>query len=241
MIRTPSFYQYTCNILSLLIGSILVGITCQISADDISKENIIIKPRPSIKALKVEAPPVIDGYLDEAAWQQASIGGDFIQFEPFDGIKMSERTEFRILYDDNAIYIGIWAFDSEPEKILARTMSRDNFPDEDDYIFIAIDTFLDRRNGYSFAVNPNGIRYDAIITNNSFAGSSWDTIWRCKSVTTEKGWFSEIAIPFDSVSFAPNQSTWGFNISRTIRRKNEKGRWHNEGRHLRTSSMATAL
>ena len=70
--------------------------------------------------------------------------------------------------------------DSEPEKILARTMSRDNFPDEDDYIFIAIDTFFDRRNGYSFAVNPNGIRYDALITNNSFAGSSWDTIWRCK-------------------------------------------------------------
>ena len=240
MIRVHSPCQYTINILSLVIGLILLFITCQISAEDISIEKINLKPRPSINALRVEIPPVIDGSLDEAVWENASVGGDFIQFEPIDNIAMSERTEFRILYDNKAIYIGIWAFDSEPEKILARTMSRDNFPDEDDYIFIAIDTFFDRRNGYSFAVNPNGIRYDALITNNSFAGSSWDTIWRCKSSISEKGWFSEIAIPFDSISFAPNQSTWGFNISRTIRRKNEKGRWHNEGRHLRTSSMATA-
>ena len=240
MIRIHSFLKNTCNKLFLIIGFVLADITFQISADDISKQSIINKPRPSIKALRVEEPPVIDGNLSESAWQKAAIGGDFIQFEPFDGVKMTERTEFRILYDENAIYIGIWAFDSEPKNILARTMSRDNFPDEDDYIFIAIDTFLDRRNGYSFAVNPNGIRYDAIITNNTFAGSSWDTIWRCKSSISEKGWFSEIAIPFDSISFAPNQSTWGFNISRTIRRKNEKGRWHNEGRHLRTSSMSTA-
>ena len=240
MTRIPVIYKYARIILPQFIKAALVVFTYQVTADEISKENIFIKPRPSVTALRVEAPPVIDGELDEGVWQQASIGGDFIQYEPFDGIKMSERTEFRILYDDNAIYIGIWAFDSEPEKILARTMSRDIWPREDDCVFIVIDTFLDRRNGYAFTINPNGIRYDAIIANNNFNGDSWDTIWSCKSKITEKGWFSEIAIPFDSIAFAPNQSTWGLNISRTIRRKNEKGRWHNEGRYLKTSSMANA-
>ena len=124
MIRIHSPCQYTINILSLVIGLILLFITCQISAEDISIEKINLKPRPSINALRVEIPPVIDGSLDEAVWENASVGGDFIQFEPIDNIAMSERTEFRILYDNKAIYIGIWAFDSEPEKILARIRYR---------------------------------------------------------------------------------------------------------------------
>ena len=199
-----------------------------------------IKPRPSITALRVEQPPVIDGVLDDAAWQKAPAGGDFVQDEPGDGVPMTERTEFRVLYDARALYIGIWCYDSEPEKILARVMARDDFPMEDDYIYIAIDTFLDRRNGYNFTINPNGLRYDALINNNSHSSSNWDAIWECKSQISDKGWFSEIAIPFDSIAFNPGNSTWGFNIARTIRRKNERGRWHSEGRHLRTSAMANA-
>ena len=199
-----------------------------------------IKPRPSITALRVEQPPVIDGVMDDGAWQKAPAAGDFVQDEPGDGVPMTERTEFRVLYDARALYIGIWCYDSEPEKILARGMTRDDFPMEDDYIYIAIDTFLDRRNGYNFTINPNGLRYDALINNNSHSSSNWDAIWECKSQISDKGWFSEIAIPFDSIAFSPRNSTWGFNISRTIRRKNERGRWHSEGRHLRTSAMANA-
>ena len=199
-----------------------------------------IKPRPSITALRVEQPPVIDGVMDDGAWQKAPVAGDFVQDEPGDGVPMTERTEFRVLYDDRALYIGIWCYDSEPEKILARGMTRDDFPMEDDYIYIAIDTFLDRRNGYNFTINPNGLRYDALINNNSHSSSNWDAIWECKSQISNNGWFSEIAIPFDSIAFSPRNSTWGFNISRTIRRKNERGRWHSEGRHLRTSAMGNA-
>jgi len=198
------------------------------------------KPRPSITALRVEQPPVIDGVLDDGAWQKAPVAGDFVQEEPIEGAPMTERTEFRVLYDARALYIGIWCYDSEPEKILARSMTRDDFPKEDDYIYIAIDTFLDRRNGYNFTINPNGLRYDALIHNNSHSSSNWDAIWECKSQISDKGWFSEIAIPFDSITFNPDNSTWGFNISRTIRRKNERGRWHSEGRHLSTSAMANA-
>ena len=102
-----------------------------------------IKPRPSITALRVEQPPVIDGVLDEGAWQKAPAAGDFMQYEPRDGVPMTERTEFRVLYDARALYIGIWCYDSEPNKILARTMSRDDYPDEDDFVSFSIDPFLD--------------------------------------------------------------------------------------------------
>ena len=221
------------------LGAALAGFAgSALAADESSASQT--KPRPSITALRVEQPPVIDGVLDDAAWQKAPAGGDFVQDEPGDGVPMTERTEFRVLYDARALYIGIWCYDSEPEKILARGMTRDDFPMEDDYIYIAIDTFLDRRNGYNFTINPNGLRYDALINNNSHSSSNWDAIWECKSQISDKGWFSEIAIPFDSIAFNPGNSTWGFNIARTIRRKNERGRWHSEGRHLRTSAMANA-
>ena len=223
-----------------LIGAAIVSFSCHLFAAEQSESESSIRPRPAITVLRVDTPPVIDGRIDDEAWKNAPIGGDFVQFDPMDGAPMTERTEFRILYDDKALYIGVWAYDSDPSKILARVMTRDDFPDEDDYVYITLDTFHDRRTGYTFATNPNGMRYDAIINNNSYAGNSWDTIWSCKSQITNEGWFSEIAIPFDSIAFAPNQSTWGMNISRTIRRKNESGRWYSEGRHLRTSSMANA-
>ena len=199
-----------------------------------------VNPRPSVNALRVEQPPMIDGMLDEAAWQQAPVAGDFVQQDPDDGEPITERTEFRVLYDDNALYIGVWCYDSEPHKIIARSMTRDDYPYEDDHLYIAIDSFLDYRNGYAFATNPNGSRWDGLIINNSYTGNSWDAIWQCKSRITGEGWFSEIAIPFNSISFAPEQTTWGFNISRNIRRKNETGRWYNAQRQLWTSSVSDA-
>ena len=198
------------------------------------------KPRAFINAMRVDTPPVIDGNMDDEVWKKAPVSSPFEQHEPVEGVPMTERTEFRVLYDDKALYIGFWCFDSEPNKILARTMTRDDWPDADDFLQISIDPFLDRRNGYMFAVNPNGSRFDAIINNNSYAGSSWDTIWDCRGSITNEGWFCEIKLPFDSIAFAPNNNTWGLNVERTIRRKNEEGKWHNEGRHLSTSAVANA-
>ena len=206
----------------------------------LAAEETVPKSRPSVTALRVEQPPVIDGVLDEATWQAAPVAGDFVQQDPDDGEPITERTEFRVLYDEKALYIGVWCYDSEPDGIIARSMTRDDYPYEDDHIYIAIDSFLDYRNGYAFATNPNGCRWDGLIINNSYTGGSWDAIWKCKSRITGEGWFSEIAIPFNSISFDPGKNTWGLNISRNIRRKNETGRWHNPPRQLWTSSVSDA-
>lgn len=214
------------------LGAALAGFAgSALAADETAS-----KPRPTITALRVELPPKIDGVLDDAAWQSAPVAGDFVQQDPDDGEPSTERTEFRVLYDNNALYIGVWCYDSEPGKIIARSMTRDDYPFEDDHLYIAIDSFLNYRNGYAFATNANGCRWDGLISNNSYAGGSWDAIWECKSRTTSEGWFSEIAIPFNSISFDPNKTAWGFNISR----KNETGRWHNAQRQLWTSSVSGA-
>ena len=218
------------------LGAVLTGFAGFALADD----EKVPKPRPSITAVRVEQLPVIDGVLDEAAWQAAPVAGDFVQQDPDNGEPITERTEFRVLYDDKALYIGVWCYDSEPDEIIARSMMRDDYPYEDDHLYIAIDSFLDYRNGYAFATNPNSCRWDGLIINNSYTGGSWDAIWECKSRITGEGWFSEIAIPFNSISFDPNQTAWGLNISRTIRRKNETGRWHNPPRQLWTSSVSDA-
>jgi len=223
-----------------LIGTALISFIGHSFASDTPPETKPAKPRAFVMAARADTPPVIDGRMDDEAWTKAQAAGDFAQINPVEGVPMTERTEFRVLYDDNALYIGFWCYDSEPNKILARTLSRDDWPDEDDFINFAIDPFLDRRNGYLFAFNPNGSRFDAIINNNAYAGNSWDTIWDCQAQITNEGWFCEIKLPFDSLAFAPNNTSWGFNAGRTIRRKNEEGRWHNATRHLYTSSVSEA-
>ena len=135
----------------------------------------------------MKQPPVIDGVLDDPAWKAAPIAGDFLQQDPDEGEPSTERTEFRVLYDDRALYIGVWCYDSEPNKIIARSMTRDDYPYEDDHLYIAIDSFLDYRNGYAFATNANGCRWDGLIINNSYTGGSWDTIWECKGPHHRRG------------------------------------------------------
>ena len=197
--------------------------------------------KPSLRAIRVQKGPEIDGRLDEALWKEAPAAGPLWQYDPLPGVEMSERTEFRIVYDDQNIYIGIWCFDSEPDKINARVMQRDNRSIfSDDYLYMAFDTFHDHRNGYIFVTNPNGARYDQIVSNNIFLNSNWDGVWRAAGSVDKEGWKAELAIPFKSLSFDPRKDVWGFNISRSISRKVERGRWTGARPHLHTFHVSQA-
>ena len=115
------------------LGAMLAGFMGSALAADEPSANLT-KPRPSITALRVKQPPVIDGLLDDPAWKAAPIAGDFLQQDPDEGEPSTERTEFRVLYNDRALYIGVWCYDSEPNKIIARSMTRDDYPNEDDHL-----------------------------------------------------------------------------------------------------------
>ena len=191
-------------------------------------------------AVKVPKGPVVDGRLDDPVWDLAEDGGPLIQSDPDEGAQATERTEFRIVYDDRAIYVGVWCYDREPSKIVAREMARDRRIFSDDWIIIIFDTFLDRRNGYQFATNPNGARTDALITNNTGRNESWDTIWESRVTIDDEGWKAEVAIPFRSLSFDPDAVAWGFNIHRRVKRIGETNRWSGARRHLRSYTISEA-
>ncbi|MFG0329304.1 MAG: DUF5916 domain-containing protein [Phycisphaerales bacterium] len=181
--------------------------------------------RPEVVMIRTDAPPEIDGRLDDPAWDAAAVLDDFTQVTPVEGAAPSERTEVRLLYDRDFLYVGVRAFDAEPSKIIAKQMLRDGDQDSDDHILFGVDPFLDRRNGFFFQVNPNGARLDGLIEDNRNIREDWDGIWYAKSRVDDTGWTAEIAIPFKTINFDPNAPAWGFNFERFIRRRNEIVRW----------------
>jgi hypothetical protein len=169
----------------------------------------------------------IDGRLDEADWQQSDFQDNFLQREPRFGEPASERTEVAVLQSAQFLYIGIKCFDSQPDKIIAREMRRDERMENDDHFQIVFDTYRDHRNGFYFAVNPNGSMRDAAFGDEGQSyNPDWDGIWDCRTAKTGEGWFAEIAIPWKTLRFAQGDSAvWGVNFIRTIRRKNEEVYW----------------
>jgi hypothetical protein len=176
---------------------------------------------------------VIDGRLDEESWKTAEAASGLTQIEPQAGKAMTETTEVRFMFDQTALYIGVRCHDRDPAGILARGRERDGSVLSGDHVALFFDTFHDRRSGYVFAVSPDEGRWDAAVSNHSNANTDWDGIWEVKCTTDEDGWTAEIAIPFKSISYATDGKAWGFNLSRTIARRGENGRWNSprpEGR-----------
>ncbi len=167
----------------------------------------------------------IDGVLDEPAWQTAQPIGELVQRQPRVGLAPTERTVVRLLHDADNLYVGVMAYDSEPDRIVATQMARDAGLGSDDRIELVFDTFRDQRNAFYFATNPAGAYVDGIAFINGDLNSEWDTIWDVRTQRTEEGWSAEFSIPFKSLNFPEGQSVWGFNVARTINRKLEEDRW----------------
>ena len=179
-----------------------------------------------LRALRVGEEIKLDGRLDEPAWSRAEAAADFRMQEPTEGAPASERTEVRVLFDDKNLYVGIHAFDSEPARINSRELVRDASFSNDDKVEILLDTYHDRRNAFRFAVNPLGVQQDALITDEGRdVNLSWDARWLSASHIDETGWAVEIAIPLSTLRFKEGADTWGFNVARIIRRKNEENLW----------------
>jgi hypothetical protein len=186
----------------------------------------------TFKAIATRLPkgvaPKIDGRLADAAWALARPAGTFYQREPDPGLPSTERTEFRVLYDDRKIYFGVWAYDSDPRGIHASEMKRDSGLTKGDRIAIVIDTFNDRRNGFYFATNPLGAEKDAQYTDNArVRNNDWNAVWECRTSIDGYGWYVEIAVPLSQLRFTRGvgEATWGINVARSIIRKNEETYW----------------
>ena len=183
----------------------------------------------------------MDGRLDEAVWQRAAPIGRFVQREPIEGSEPSESTDVRVLYTDSALYIGVLCHDRSPREIVSTQLTRDAELDVDDRILIVLDPFFDHRNGFFFEVNPAGARSDGQVSNNAERLSlEWDGIWNAVARITDEGWIAEIEIPFKTLRFKPGQTTWGFNVEREIKRRQEIDRWTAARQNIWIGNLAEA-
>ena len=167
----------------------------------------------------------IDGRLTEPEWEKATpYIGYFYQQEPLDREPSSEKTEVRILKDQNNLIFGIRCYYTDPSKIFATVMRRDGLLMRDDFIEIFLDTYHDGRNCFCFATTPLGAKVDAVITDaGNYINQNWDAVWYCKTSRDDEGWCAEISIPFKSLKFKEGEdSDWGINIGRRISHKREE-------------------
>ncbi len=183
---------------------------------------------------------VLDGVLDEPVWGRAPDGGEFIMQDPVLGGTPTERTEVRIAFNRDHLYIGATLFDSEPDKLKGNTMKRDEFLSADDRFMWTIDTFLNQQTGYFFEMNPAGLMADALMGPGGTNAREWDGIWNARVLQSALGWVVEIDIPFRTLAFDPNAPAWGINFQRTVRRKNEELLWTGHQRNQGLRRMATA-
>jgi hypothetical protein len=174
---------------------------------------------PVARALRTATPIDIDGVLDEPVWAQASPITDFIQERPFEGQATTQRTEFRIAYDLDAIYVGAMLYDDE--RLTPRLTRRDAGTGDFDFITVRLDSFHDHETTYDFSVNPSGSYRDAV--SGGGGGTSWDPVWSRAARITDEGWSAEIRIPFSQLRFSPEtEQVWGIYLVRSIHRSQER-------------------
>ena len=180
----------------------------------------------AMRALRIEREPIrVEGRLTESAWQRAESSTGFTQRDPADGSPATERTEVRVLVSDDAIYVGVRAFDSDPSAIVGRLARRDELQ-ESDLITIYFDSFHDHRTCFLFGVTPRGSIRDAYFFNDRPGGdTSWDPVWQVGTSVDSLGWVAEFRIPLTQLRFDRTQSTWGFQVRRVVQRKAEDTYW----------------
>jgi hypothetical protein len=181
--------------------------------------------RPRLRAGATNAALRVDGRLDEPAWAGVD-SVELVQVEPREGARPSARTVVRVLATSDAIVIGIRADDPEGDHQVSFSRQRDASLSSEDHVKIVLDSYGDGRSGYVFAVNPDGARYDALVTDEGQSeNANWDTVWEAATARTATGWSAEILIPVKSIMFRRGLAAWGFNVQRRIQRLQETDRW----------------
>ena len=227
--------------LTLTIYLILCLWSLQVSPADTNDEVPEIQTNRTIKAVRIETPPKIDGKLDDICWQKSAKTGELRQFEPQRGEPATQPTTIYVGYDANNLYVAFECFKTDMDQLAANLTRRDSFFFSDDHVEVLIDTFLDGRNCYAFALNPLGTQTDRRLINEgsnrrtgqSMIGTaiSWDCDWQGQASEETDKWTAEFAIPFAELRFPKGQETvtWGINFWRNDEVPAEEQTWADLG------------
>lgn len=196
----------------------------------------------SVRILRVETAPRIDGHLNDGIWQAAEPASGFVQRDPLEGAAASEATEVRIASDGRNLFFGVRCADRDPGGILSRELRRDAELTTDDSFALILDTFHDHRNGFLFRINPQGAQFDALVTDEGrHVNTTWDEQWEVETNIDATGWTAEIRIPLSAIRFeAADGGRFGIDFERVIRRKNEFTYWNSFARSYTFERLSQA-
>ncbi|MBT5030837.1 MAG: carbohydrate binding family 9 domain-containing protein [Proteobacteria bacterium] len=195
-------------------------------------------------APRTEVAPVIDGIINgDPGWPNARVIDDLFQNRPVEYLPASEKTEFLITYDADNLYVAARVYYQNKEDIIANVLRQGERTVSDDRIGLVLDPFGDGRRGYLFTMNSNSVRSDSLFVSTSRFLPDWEGIWEAQATRTDYGWSGEMAIPFKTLSFDPNATTWGINFRRDIKGKAERIGWFSQNTAMNpgTSGTMTAL
>jgi len=187
---------------------------------------------PYVNACRLELGETIelDGRLDDPVWARAEAATGFRVWDPTRGEEASEPTVFKVVYDDDSVYIGIACLESDAGNIVSQLCRRDNMLGSD-VVSIYLDTYHDHTTGHNFAINPHGVQRDRYVYNNGSMDSSWDAVWGGETHIDDRGWYAEMRIPFSCVRYSNGgDMTWGCNVYRYMHSKGEDTSWTTWGR-----------
>lgn len=182
---------------------------------------------PTMNAVRINGSKVkLDGLLDEAIWATAPVATGFTQRVPKDGGAPSQKTEARILYTDSEVFVGIMAYDSSPDSIIASLFRRDG-NESSDWVYVSFDSYNDKRTAFTFAVNPRGVQKDILYFDDRGEDILWDAVWEAEAKMINGGWSVEMRIPLSQLRFSSNENvqSWGINFQRRIARHQEYNYW----------------
>ncbi len=186
--------------------------------------------QPSVTIRRATAPIKLDGILDEPDWQTAELATNFKQYFPYDSSLANAQTEIRLTYDDQFIYIGALMHNLGPRKYVTPSLRRDYRGEANDGVSIVFDTFKDKTNAFIFGVNPYGVQREGLVANGGGTGSNdftlnWDNKWYSEVKTYDEYWIAEMAIPFKTLRFKSNLSSWNVNFYRIDSQYAERSTW----------------
>ncbi len=191
-----------------------------------AQDDISTNPPPVLTAAKLtDTPPRIDGNLDEDIWEHAPVATGFVQLLPDEGKPATEHSEVRVLYSDDALYVGFRAYDTDSSAIEGQLTRRDR-ESFSDWVHVAIDSYNDKRTAFQFGVNPRGVKQDTYRYDDTRRDPDWDAVWDVATIVDEHGWTAEFRIPYTQLRFPHTEEMiWGIQFTRDIARKKELVYW----------------
>ena len=183
-------------------------------------------PKRELQAVRISTAPKLDGVLDEAVWQSAPIATKFYELEPTPGPVEKHPTEVRVLYDDDAIYIGAIMHDVSQDSILRELSDRDNIGNSD-WFGVFLDTYNDHLNGYQFLLTSGGVQVDSRRSPAVGEDGSWNAVWDSRTALTGTDWVAEMRIPYSAIRFSSaSEQVWGINFGRQRRSTRQLFFWN---------------